>query len=51
MISNIYTFVYIVFVLFWSPWPRLLPVTAKNIDNSVLATFAAIALSTVSYHA
>ena len=50
VINNIYACIYIVFVLFWSFWPPLMPVTAQNMNYSVLMTFAAIAFSIVYYY-
>lgn len=50
VINNIYACIYIVFVLFWSFWPPLMPVTAQNMNYSVLMTFAVIAFSIVYYY-
>lgn len=50
VINNIYACIYIVFVLFWSFWPPLTPVTAANMNYSVLMTFAAIGFSIVYYY-
>ncbi|CAF9941995.1 hypothetical protein IMSHALPRED_003142 [Imshaugia aleurites] len=49
VINNIYACIYILFVLFWSFWPPLTPVTAQNMNYSVLMTFAVIAFSIVYY--
>lgn len=50
VINNIYACIYILFVLFWSFWPPLTPVTAENMNYSVLMTFAVIAFSIVYYY-
>ena len=47
--NNTYACVYIIFVLFWSFWPPFLPVTAENMNYSVLMTFAVIAFSIIYY--
>lgn len=49
VVNNAYACIYILFVLFWSFWPPLMPVTAENMNYSVLVTFAAIAFSIVYY--
>lgn len=49
IINNTYACIYILFVLFWSFWPPLTPVTAQNMNYSVLMTFAVIAFSIVYY--
>ncbi|KAL9134507.1 MAG: hypothetical protein Q9175_004309 [Cornicularia normoerica] len=49
IINNTYACIYILFVLFWSFWPPLTPVTAQNMNYSVLMTFSAIAFSIVYY--
>lgn len=50
VINNTYACVYILFVLIWSLWPPLLPVTAENMNYSVLMTFAVIAFSIIYYY-
>lgn len=49
VINNIYACIYILFVLFWSFWPPLTPVTAQNMNYSVLMTSAVIMFSIVYY--
>lgn len=50
VINNTYACIYILFVLFWSFWPPLTPVTAQNMNYSVLMTFAVIGFSIVYYY-
>lgn len=50
MINNTYACIYILFVLFWSFWPPLTPVTAQNMNYSVLMTFGVISFSIVCYY-
>ncbi|KAL8794254.1 MAG: hypothetical protein Q9195_003208 [Heterodermia aff. obscurata] len=48
-VNNAFACVYIVFVLFWSFWPPTTPVTAENMNYSVLVTGSVIGFSIIYY--
>ena len=48
-INNAYACTYMIFVIFWSVWPPVTPVTASTMNYSVLVTGGVLILSTIWY--
>ena len=48
-INNAYACVYMVFVIFWSVWPPVTPVTASTMNYSVVVTGGVMILSAIWY--
>lgn len=49
IINNAYACLYMIFVIFWSVWPPVTPVTASTMNYSVLVTGGVIIFSIVWY--
>lgn len=49
ILNNIYACMYMIFVIFWSVWPPQTPVTAENMNYSVVVTAGVIIFSIVWY--
>ena len=48
-INNAYACVYMIFVIFWSVWPPVTPVTASTMNYSIVVTGGVMILSGVWY--
>lgn len=49
IINNAYALVYMVFVIFWSLWPQVTPVTAATMNYNVVVTGGVIIFSVIWY--
>ena len=49
IINNVYACCYMIFVIFWSVWPPFYPVTATNMNYSVLISVSIMILSAIWY--
>jgi len=48
-INNIYACVYMIFVIFWSVWPPVTPVSASTMNYSIVVTGGVMILSAIWY--
>lgn len=48
--NNLYACCYMIFVIFWSVWPPELPVTAENMNYSIVVTGGVVIFSIVWYY-